>query len=408
MIQEYLHFSKRCWPLLFFGVITIFWGNFGQSFFISWYGASFQESLNLSATEYGTAYSTATLISGLLIMWVGSLIDRVSINKFIIFCSLGLTAACIMLYTASNLGWLIAALFMLRFFGQGLLPHTGVTTMVKEFSINRGKAVSIATTGVPLGEIILPTLAVLLIASLGWQKSWLVIAISVPIIFLPLALWSVNLGRKEKYREAEVPQVEKDINSIPSGSRKTLLTDHRFWLALPVILAAPFIVTGIFIHQAFILPEFGWTPQLFATCFVIYGITHWISSMYAGALVDRFSGTQLLKFFPLPMLLGLFLPFFFSGDWVAMGLLFFIGLTLGPSSPVINGLWAENYGTENLGGIRAMLASFMVISTAISPIMLGYLIDLGITARLLFLGLALYVVVASILACFSYSKAAVE
>ena len=79
MIHEYLHFGRRSWPLLLFGVTTVFWGNFGQSFFISWYGASFQQQLHLTATEYGTAYSLATLVSGLLILFVGELFDVLSV-----------------------------------------------------------------------------------------------------------------------------------------------------------------------------------------------------------------------------------------------------------------------------------------------------------------------------------------
>jgi MFS family permease len=387
-----------------FGTATVFWGNFGQSFFISWYGASFQASLNLSATGYGSAYSLATLASGLLLMFLGAAIDRISLRWFVAFGALGLFVAALLLWQVSSLTELVIGLFMLRFFGQGLLPHTAITTMAREFSINRGKAVSIAASGIPIGEILLPSLAVLLIATFGWQRSWLVIGLSVPLLYLPFAQWVLSQSGQAKYAEANITSgnTSKGTTFI-QGSRRTLLKDYRFWLALPAILAAPFIITGIFIHQGFFLPQMNWTPILFASCFVFYGCSHWLSSMCSGSLVDRFSGVQLFKFYPLPMLLGLLVPTVFSGNWTAYIFMILLGTSIGSGSPVISALWAEIYGTQHLGAIRALVSSLAIISTSASPILFGILIDGGISGQTLFLWLVLYVLVAIVLSFFSFS-----
>tara|TARA_R110000851_G_scaffold90253_1_gene196852 strand:- start:37846 stop:39081 length:1236 start_codon:yes stop_codon:yes gene_type:complete len=404
MIREYLRFISHSWPILIFGVMTVFMGNFGQSFFISWFGDSFKESLGLSATSYGTAYSMATLASGLLIMWIGGSIDKVSLEKFILFCTIGLSLAALTLWQTNNLTTLVVGLFLLRFFGQGLFPHTAITTMMKRFSLNRGKGVSVATTGVPLGEIILPSIAVFFIAQFGWQQSWLIIAVSVPLLYLPLALFLIKRARNQKYAEHD-PTLDCEPSKPlkEDGSRRTLLADYRFWLVLPTVLAAPFIVTGIFIHQGFFLPQMGWTAMLFANCFVFYGIAHWLSSMYTGALVDRYSGRQLLKYYPIPMLMALLLASQLTGNWVAYALLILLGIAMGSGSPIINALWAEVYGTKYLGRIRALMVSLGVISTSISPILFGYLIDNGITGSQLFFWLAMYILLAMFLAFFSYS-----
>ncbi|MCH8531811.1 MAG: MFS transporter [Saccharospirillum sp.] len=144
--------------MLLFGLVTVFFGNFGQSFFISWYGASLQAELGLSASAYGTAYSAATLVSGLIIMAIGGLIDRVSVRLFATVVACGLILAALLMWQVNSLFSLVIALFLLRFCGQGLLPHTAITTMGRYFSLNRGKAISLAVNGVPLGEMILPSL----------------------------------------------------------------------------------------------------------------------------------------------------------------------------------------------------------------------------------------------------------
>ncbi|MBU2870701.1 MFS transporter [Colwellia sp. E2M01] len=406
MIKEYTAFIKHSWPILVFGMMTVFMGNFGQSFFVSWFGNSFQEGLGLSATSYGSAYSMATLASGLLLMWIGGRVDDVPLEKFIIFCTIGLCAAALTLWQSNSLPMLIIGLFLLRFFGQGLFPHTAITTMMKTFSLNRGKSLSVATSGVPLGEIILPSIAVFLIVQLGWQQSWLVIALSVPLLYLPLALYLIKRSKDEKYNEHNLSQSNHIDKSVKAdGSRRTLLSDYRFWLALPTVLSAPFIVTGVFIHQGFFLPQMGWTPILFASCFVFYGVAHWFASVNAGAMVDRFSGVQLLKFYPIPMFVALLLASQLSGDWIAYALLILLGITIGSGSPIINALWAEVYGTKHIGKIRALTASLTVISTSISPILFGYLIDHGISGSQLFFWLAMYVLVAILATLFSYSYA---
>ena len=81
-MQRYWQFVASSWPLLAFGFVSIFWGNLGQSFFISWYGASIQDSLSLSAGAYGTVYSSATLLSSLVIMAFGGMIDRWPLRRF--------------------------------------------------------------------------------------------------------------------------------------------------------------------------------------------------------------------------------------------------------------------------------------------------------------------------------------
>ena len=405
MIKEYLRFIKHSWPILIFGMMTVFMGNFGQSFFVSWFGNSFKESLGLSATSYGSAYSLATLASGLLLMWIGGSIDKVSLEKFIIFCTFGLSLAAITLWQSNNLTTLVIGLFLLRFFGQGLFPHTAITTMMKTFSLNRGKGLSIATSGVPLGEILLPSIAVYLITQYGWQQSWMIIALTIPLLYLPLALFLIKRGKNEKYADQVITVKNKAFKSIKEdATRRTLLSDHRFWLVLPIVLAAPFIVTGIFIHQGFFLPQMGWTPMLFASCFIFYGISHWLSSMYTGTMVDRFSGRQLLKYFPIPMFIALLLPSLVTGNWVAYAFLILLGIAIGSGGLIINALWAEVYGTKNIGRIRALTSSLMIISTSISPILFGYLIDHGITGSQLLFSLAIYVLLAMLLALFSYTK----
>lgn len=401
MLKGYISVFRSYWPMLVFGLLTVFFGNFGQSFFISWYGSAIQEQLGLSAATYGSAYSGATLVSGLTILAVGGIVDRIALRWFITLAALGLTCAALLMWQVSSLTSLVVALFLLRFCGQGLMPHTAMTTMGRYFSVNRGKAISIAGNGVPLGEMLLPALAVALIALVGWQRSWLMIALGILLLFLPLI--GFLLGRAgPSEAETLLDSYKEKPRPAPDGSRKTVLTDPGFWLALPLVLAPPFIVTGLFIHQGFVLADKGWSSALFASAFIVYGAVHWASSIVTGSLVDRLSATRLLPYMGVPFILGLSLAAILDGGWVAYAMMAVLGVGVGMMGTIANAVWAEVYGTTHLGSIRSLMTSLMVLSTSASPVLLGFLIDGGATSRVMLGAMAAYALTATLLAIFSF------
>src|SRR5690606_10084137 len=180
--------------VLTFGFAAVFWGNFGQSFFIGVFGESIQQSLGIGATAYGNAYYLATVLSAVTVTWLGGMIDRVKLRNYALLVACGLFAAMLLMSQVQSLLLLLIAFYLLRLFGQALLPHTGITTMARAFTANRGIAVSLATSAVPFGEVILPASAVSLIALLGWQHSFLLLSFTVPLLLIPLLLFCVERG----------------------------------------------------------------------------------------------------------------------------------------------------------------------------------------------------------------------
>lgn len=402
MLNDYFVLIRKYWPMLSFGLLTIFFGNFGQSFFISWYGSSIQESLNLSATHYGSLYSGATLASAVCILWLGGAVDKIALRVFILLVASGLLASTLLIWQSQSVWLMLIAIFLLRFCGQGLLPHTAMTTMGRYFSLNRGKAISIASNGMPLGEVILPALAVWLISTVGWQNSWLVIALMIAVIYLPSAFWLLHQAGPSESSTEQSTNPSKKITK--DANRKVVLQDYRYWCTLPSLLIAPFAITGLFIHQGFFLSEKSWSAILFANTFIVYGITHWFSSMFTGALVDKYSATRLLKTIGLPYILSFGLAAFFDGAWVAYMMMAILGIGVGMIGPIANALWAEVYGSTHLGSIRSLNTAFMVFSTASSPILLGFLIDAEASGKTLLLLLCAYAVIASLINLVSYQN----
>ena len=85
MLKDYFRFTSSNYHFLSFGLLTAFFGNFGQTFFIAWFGNSIQQDFDLSAGEYGLLYSSATLTSGFIILYAGALLDKTDLRK-VYFC----------------------------------------------------------------------------------------------------------------------------------------------------------------------------------------------------------------------------------------------------------------------------------------------------------------------------------
>ncbi len=402
---NYLRFLATHRTLLAFGFLAFFAGNFGQSFFVAWFGASIQSSLGLSASAYSAAYSAATLCSAMTIIVVGAWIDRVNLALYALLVLTGLGVAMATLSLSQGFASLLVGFFLLRLCGQGLLTHTGMSTMARYFQENRGKAMSIAGTGTPVGEMIMPTLAVLTLGWLGWRGSWALFATLVPLVLLPLfalLLWRISRSHPLHPRDATSETTGTEDDGVRHYRRRDVLRDRRFWRVLPLLLAAPFMVTGLFIHQNFLVAAKDWSPEWLAASFTLYGGMHWAAALASGVLIDRLSARRVLRYFQLPLLSALCVLVTLDAIWVAPVFMFLMGSSMGAGGPLLGALWAEVYGVRHIGAIRSLVQACMVVSTAAAPLLMGLAIDGGVALSTMLWVAIVYLVVAMILARTAY------
>ncbi|MEX1146798.1 MAG: MFS transporter [Sphingomonadales bacterium] len=359
--------------LLAFGYLLAFLSSFGQTFFIGLFSPHIQAATGLDHAGLGMVYAVATLASGLLLLWAGALIDRMPLGVYLTGAALLYAVGCILIGVAGGFVVLTAAVFLLRFSGQGLFSHIAITTVARNFHVARGRALSISYLGHPTGEAVLPPLFVLLMGMFVWQHMWFWIAgllvIMLPVLMaLPRRITTVPHHRDSK-------QANDHATSL---TRAQVLRDRHFHLILPTLLIPGFVVTGIFIHQGVLVAGKGWTPSWFAWTFVLFAIGQVVGNLGAGQLVDRLSARRLMPFFLLPLAVGCTAAAMGQHPWLAAVLMAGAGLTAGSMSPITNAMWVETYGTRHLGAIRALAVSILVVSSALSPALFGILIEGGV------------------------------
>ena len=268
--------------LVIFGFLLSLFSSFGQTFFIALFGAEIRAEYGLSNGGFGAIYSLANLTSGLTMIWLGAVLDRMSLLRYAAGATVALGAACVLMALGQSAVLLALALFGLRLSGQGMLSHAAVTGMARAFQRSRGKAIAIAALGHPAGEALLPIGAVGAAALLGWRGVWLGAA---ALLLAALLSLIALLARHDRWRQA-APAAGAEA-AAPSFTRADLLRDGRFYLLCPALVGPPFVVTGLFFHQVPLVEAKGWQLAMFASSFAAYAVASTAGSVLCGALVDR-------------------------------------------------------------------------------------------------------------------------
>ena len=383
-VSRYFRFIGENKALLGFGLLMAFGSSFGQSFFVGLYQAPLREAFDLSASGFGAAFSAVTLISAAILPWTGRVIDQVSLRTYTAATILILACAALTLAFNTYFILFVVALFVLRHVGQGLMSHTSSTAMGRYFTANRGKAVTIASTGYSLGEALFPAMALAVIALVGWRLSWAVHGATLILVFLPLALWLVwREPAHEKSRPTgnTASGTHPNLTATRDWTRAEVMRDPRFCVLIPAMMAPAFILTGFFVHQGFLASSKDWPVELVAAGFSTFAIVKLVSSLFVGPFADRFGFRPLMALYMVPLalsMLSLALIDANIGVFLYFGL---AGLSTGGAMAVGGLLWPELYGTRHLGAIRSLSTSLMVFSTALAPVTFGALIDWGVSAK---------------------------
>ncbi len=145
------------------------------------------------------------------------------------------------------------------------------------------------------------------------------------------------------------------------------------------MLAMPWIATGVFVYQSFILSSKGWGPYIIAQSFMVYSITSVITLFVAGFLIDKFTSRKLLIYMNVPLLLSAGVLFYFKNPVSSFFFLGLIGISNGLANVLGSSTWAEIYGVRHIGSIKALTTALMVFATAFGTALFGFLIDKGLS-----------------------------
>jgi len=400
---HYFNFIIRNWRFLSFGIILNLFASVGQTYYISIFGGEFRRAFSLSDGDFGFVYMVATVSSAASLIWLGRFIDKIDLRIYTTLVCVGIIAASFFTSIVETVFMLGIAFYFLRLLGQGLMNHIAVTSMGRYFTDRRGTAIGIITLGNTLGLAIFPLVGVGLIKWFGWSNSWIALSIVYTILLIPLALWLLkghknrhDLYLEKKYEKSALKKTGRDDYSV-----KSMLSELRFYLMIPALLAPSFLLTGAIFHQVRIVEAKDWSMSIFATGYVGMAMASFLTSLALGPLVDRWRAVNFLPFTLLPFAFSLWIINYFHGDIFGFIYLICIGSSLGATFTVAGAIWPELYGTAHLGAIKSLAKAMNVFASAMSPWIFGLLFDAGFgILEISYLSFSI-IVIAAILAKFS-------
>ena len=360
--------------LLVYGFLIVFFASYGQTFFISIFNFEIRSHYNLSDGEFGLVYAIATILSSFLLISFAKLIDYIDLRIYSFIISIGMFLACLtMFFFINNILFLLLTIFTLRFFGQGAMTHAGETSMARYFGKNRGKAISVSTLGGMSGVMLLPMFIIYLMKYFTLNQIWLGASFSI-ILLIPILFFLLN---DQSTRHINFKKNISNDSINQKWRTRDLIKQKKFYIYLPLSIASSFISTGLMFHQIFIFNQKGWNLTMLGNGFLFLGIFSIVGLIIGGPIIDRFNTRKTVLTALLPLFLALLVLLFFNNYFFLLLYMSLYGLNHGLTAPFIGALWAEIYGVESLGIVKALLHAGVVFSSALSPLVFGYLIDFG-------------------------------
>lgn len=383
--------------LAVFALLATASSGFGQTFFFSVFGSGIRETFALQNSTYGLIYSLATLTSAILLLKLGPLADKWSLNRITVLAVAILTAGCLTIAVAPHWLLLIPGFLLARLGGQGLMGHIGLSTAGRYFKHNRGRIMALTAGGFPIAEAILPLSAGLILAASGWRTPWFIAAGILLAVLLPLLLYLSRHAAHPASLSGDNANPHENQDDNVAFSRSQVLRDPGFYLILPAALIVPFTVTAVLFHQSAFADIRGWSTEQIGLAFTGFAAGHIISLFFGGPLVDRIGAQRSLSYGLIPIFCSMLVLGLTDFAWTPNLYLALCGISLGFIGAAGGAIWPERYGVRHIGAIRSLAQASMVFSTALSPILVGVLLDVGIVTTGIGVLFAVLVLVSAIL-----------
>ncbi|MFQ3244349.1 MAG: sugar phosphate permease [Arenicella sp.] len=404
---------------MLFGFVLMFFSSPGQTYFIALFGGEIRQDLNLSHGEFGAIYSIATLCSAVTLLWSGTLIDRLPLRKVSVVVVCALALACLLMSFSGGVASLFIAVYLLRHFGQGLMSMTSTTAMMRYLSENKGKANSLSNMGYSFAEAMIPTVIIALLLMVDWRTAWQIVSLFI-VLIVPALLLFLSQHQPSRHRQyvAEQEQYQLSENKPDNSpteinrrqrqwTRAQVLRDPIFYLLVPALVSQSLLYTGFMFHQVHLVEVKGWSLLVWGSMYLLFSITTIVSSLLIGGLVDKIGALRLVPFIPIPMSIGLWTLSSSSEPIIAGVFMLLMGLSTGAQAAISAPFYAERYGNKHFASIKSLASFVMIVTTGTSPIILGWMIDIGVSINTLAFYGAIYALVVTIIG-YSASRLAAQ
>ena len=244
------------------------------------------------------AFSLCIIIHGIIGPFVGGMADRSGPKKVFLYGSLSLGIG-LALCSLTQTWWGFYIFFgIITAIGMGSTGWVPSVIMIQRgFKEKVGLAVGIISSGIGIGILVYVPLIQYLIIQFGWRMAYRIMAISIPVIIISMAITclkrplqapsSYQTEMKVSHRITKDPLIVDEAWTSTPWTLQQAIATRQFWLLGTSFLLGNLITQSIFTHQVAFFVDRGLNP-LFASYIVgIVGVVSVGGKILWGALSDR-------------------------------------------------------------------------------------------------------------------------
>jgi MFS family permease len=369
-----------------------------------------------SRAETSVAYAVAQFVSGVSAPFVGMLSDRLGPRVIVLVGGSILAGGLAASAGVSSLGHLIVLYGVVMTIGANCLGLVVFVPLLSRWFVRkRGLVIAIVQSANGLGRAYSAPLAQLLIASLGWRRAYLALAIGLGVLIVPLT-WFFRArdpaemglgpdGMPALQRQAAAPvkdAMERPARpaSLPPSPRNWRLEEAictpQFWLLMAVYLCTGLGSFLVSLHQLAFAVDVGFDPLYAASVLGIGSFLAIGGIIGTGTLSDYIGreGAAILAYGV--SILGVCCALAISNPsqtWLLWLHACFFGLTWGARGPAITAKTVDLFPGTHVGTILGVITIGSGIGSAAGSWTSGWIFDRTGSYRVAFwLSIASYLV----------------
>jgi MFS transporter, OFA family, oxalate/formate antiporter len=245
------------------------------------------------------------------------------------------------------------------------------------FAKQRGFASGLAVSGIGVGTLIMPPLASLLIAALGWREAYLVLGGVAAFVGVGMALMIEN--------DPSDRGLGPDGDPLPSGNEPgrragaslgEAMRSRRFISLYTACLICSFGVFVPFVHLSPYAVDHGIGPSVAVLLLGVIGVGSTAGRFLLGGLADRIGRRRSLVTMFVGMALALTVWVFSTDIWSLAAFAFAYGIFYGGWVAVLPAVVMDYFGGRNVSGIIGVLYTSVAFGTLIGPSATGLAFDM--------------------------------
>lgn len=265
------------------------------------------EEFGWDRSTLSLAVSIFAITSAIIPPVAGRAADRFG-PRAVLTIGVALNAGGMMLMALTpNLAYVYIVYGLIIGIGFGFSGQAAMTALISRwFDRRRGLALSIASTGLGTGQLVLAPLATLIVITASWQTAFFVTGVMssvlIPVCLLALRRTTpatpsdvvVSSTDVKDVKAEREPPVDCLTNEVIRQEMNIVWRSRTFWMLASGFMACGFTIYFLTVHMVALATDRGISATQAGTALGIVGGTGIISNLIVGALSDKIGRKHLL------------------------------------------------------------------------------------------------------------------